>query len=397
MAEYESQNAYEFGSEVCRMGRLNFPPLGSKGRVGKLYNPTPMMLAVLSGNIDMLAMVLEQFAGRYRPGWGCQDLTKECAQAIRTKKGNTLYFHLSSLDLAAYYGRLDMVQLLIRSGAPANWLWQWEWRCQALGPSVLTGICDWGFDLHISEQQRSGRVAVLNYLLDEGHPVNKKDDSPFKLGEGRLPKRGPLPNRFTPLWFTIWAMKPEHLELAQVLVRRGAKWAPWTKWRAAPWLRQRIYKPFWQEDWRLSPLEWVLRGGECRYYMYTLDGNGTEATNEDDEIIPIMNGPGTHEPNKEQLKVEEAVFMTMMEEGKERPTTSYRLRWAMELVLYAYTKRASNRHPLLVLHFMRMVAYLQQKGATMARVHENSTKAYAALVRRSQKLAEADETATGGS
>ncbi|KAK3298777.1 uncharacterized protein B0H64DRAFT_415340 [Chaetomium fimeti] len=83
---------------------------------------------------------------------------------------------------------------------------------------------------------------------------------------------------------------------------------------------------------------------------------------------------------EEKLQVEEALFITMMEEGIDRPLNANQLRWTLETVLQGYAKRASsNPHPRLLIHYIKIVNYLTARGATFEGLHKKSVKILAII------------------
>jgi hypothetical protein len=217
-----------------------------------------------------------------------------------------------------------MVKVLVETGPKVNWT-----RDRTKDhvsdpeyeePTILGSICGWGAakSINFSGRQRAGQRNVLRYFLERGHPI---DDTGYLVRWTYCNKQGPstcpcsdttrrvhrVPR--TPLWHTIWSLNPKLVPHAVLLIRNGAKWAPWTAWQNAPWPRERIHNPGWQSNsWRRprSPLEWVLCGGESR--------SCTERNTA---------------PDAAELEIEQTLFMTMMEEGFERPTTPHQLQFAL--------------------------------------------------------------------
>jgi hypothetical protein len=359
----------------------------------KLSDPTPEMLAVLSGNIEMLRLVLETWVkggnkmGRIDEERKCMI---QCPKGTKDSEFEERIVGLSAITLAAYQGRLDMVQLLIDKGATAHWTQQDPWgiisgtydsdsdsetwakyvvfdsdcRYPYGGKydfDVIASICDWGLDLHICEKQQSARMEVLRYFLDKSHPfaIDGIGHVLDRVRRGEcFHSTNYLPGFLTPLYYTTWALKPEFVPHAQLLIRRGAKWAPWTAWEHMPWGRGRICLPGWRPNWAMSPLEWVLRGGVCG------------ACKKDQT-----------EPDPAQLEVEQTLFKTMMEEGVEKPTTPEQLQSALEIVIHAHTNRAFRRHPLLRDLCQSRVRYLVEKGARLEDLDEDFSKAMKKLGR----------------
>ncbi|EAQ89412.1 predicted protein [Chaetomium globosum CBS 148.51] len=97
--------------------------------------------------------------------------------------------------------------------------------------------------------------------------------------------------------------------------------------------------------------------------------NGEELDNNGDEMADNL-----RQPDEEKLQMEAALFKTMMEEGAKQPVKPSQLRWALETALEGYSIRALNRHPRVILHFVKMLNYLVERGATFEKLHRNSVK-----------------------
>lgn len=230
----------------------------------KFWHPTPVILAVLSGNIDMVKAIVDR----------CLVEEDEKMWVLNDWREMTILFKpcvkckVTALDLAAWQGRKDMVKLLTDKGAGVGGRHPDKGDRIKGTIGLVAALCDWGSDLHISEEQLSGRVAVLEFLLDQGYEINTDGHSfqgRIRYGDVRNIPWWVLPYPFTPLWYTIWAMKPEYLGLAQLLIRRGAMWAPWVDadmnwWRP----RESIYNPSCKGTSQISPLEGVLHGTEYK-------------------------------------------------------------------------------------------------------------------------------------
>ncbi|KAH6854699.1 hypothetical protein B0I37DRAFT_349986 [Chaetomium sp. MPI-CAGE-AT-0009] len=394
---------------------VNLSPSGPQKSTTIIDDPTPVMLAVLSGKISMLKAILDQFlpTKHEQQTWGpiCLNDSRRAVDSTRS-----VHFEVTALDLAAQQGRTDLVKLLIDQGAEVGWSHQDRESRDETKTSVLAALCDWGLDLYVSEEQQAGRVAVLEFLLDQGHEVNQANHCDYVRGskDGRFldGNANVIPYPFMPLSYTIRAMKRQHLALAQSLLRHGARWAPWTDPGKESWARHSIYNANCMGTYRMSPLEWVLLGagyevdendlgnGERLEEAWTdveeLEGEELTADDTIDEDEVGDKGDGMayklQQPNEEKLQVEEALFRTMMEEGINTPIKPSHLRWVLETVLQGYSVRASNRHPRLMIHFVKMVNYLTERGATFEGLHKKSVKILAELARRSRKLVENAET-----
>jgi hypothetical protein len=67
-------------------------------------------------------------------------------------------------------------------------------------------------------------------------------------------------------------------------------------------------------------------------------------------------------PDTAEIETEQTLFMTIMEEGVERPTTSRQLQFALETVIHAHSNRSFRFHPRVNRLFHRRVRYLLGKG-----------------------------------
>jgi hypothetical protein len=348
-----------------RVVKLNLSRFPGRMNPGTIRNPTPIMLAVLSGNINMLKYVLGMRTALTAPLVTRVDMVRHTI--VQAKDS---LFYVSALSLAAQMGRLDMVKLLVEAGAQVNWTRDRardhvrDPECE--DPSILGSICGWGAgeSIDISERQRAGQRNVLGYFLEMGHPI---DETGYLASWTHCNSQGPdtcpcsdpttrvyrVPR--TPLWHAIWFLNPKCLPHAVFLIRHGAKWAPWTAWQNAPWPRERIHDPGWRSSsWRQprSPLEWVLCGGESR----------------------LCTGRKTV-PDAAEIEIEETLFMTMMEEGVERPTTPRQPQFALETVIHAHSKRSFRFHPRVNSLFHRRVRYLLDKGASVRGLNDNFARA----------------------
>ncbi|KAH6628094.1 hypothetical protein F5144DRAFT_622102 [Chaetomium tenue] len=117
-------------------------------------------------------------------------------------------------------------------------------------------------------------------------------------------------------------------------------------------------------DWGMDDVE-----EPCGTEPITADGviHGEELDDNGDEMADNL-----RQPDQEKLQMEAALFNTMMEEGDDQPANPKQLRWVLETVLEGYSLRASNRHPRVILHFVKMLNYLIKRGATFEKLHKKS-------------------------
>ena len=315
----------------------------------------------------------------------------------------TARYMVTALDLAAWQGRKDMVKVLTDNGAEVGWSHpnkEPKDHRTRRGTCLFAALCDWGLNLPISKEQLAGRMAVLEFLLDQGYDINHADDNyydgAFQYGRPVIaPDTMVLPRPFTPLWYTIWALKPEYIGLAQLLIRRGAKWVPWPEtgegWSPS---RQNAYLPSCIRTYEMSPLEGVLFNityNTVRIRLWTTRGQSYETyitfdSFINEEKLSDNKGKKIIDDLEEALQLEATLFNTMMKEGTNQPTKPMQLRWALETVLQAYSARSLNRHPRVVVHFVRMLDYLTERGATFDGLHEKSVKIMTTLRQRCQEL-----------
>jgi hypothetical protein len=378
--------------------------------MAKIWDPTPLMLAVLSGNIDMLKAIVDRCLDFERDehigGDSCLNEWREAVDSLNP----FVNYKVTALDLAAWQGRKDMVKALTNKGAEVGWSHP-EKGSQAKETCLMAALCDWGLNLHISEEQLTGRMGVLEFLLDQGYDINHANRNSYEGAHqpGRFANvtaNTVLPNPFTPLWYTIWEMKPEYLGLAQLLIRRGARWAPWLLETSKEWWpRQGAYLPRCAGTYRISPLEGVLfsttynpTSAEVGEKAWT-DGEKPDDTNvtADSVIGEELDNKGKkitdnlRQPNEQALQLEETLFNMMMKEGAGQPTKPRQLKWAVETVLQAYSARPLHRHPRVVVHFVKMLDYLKGRGATRGRLHRKSVKILEGLRHTCQELADSKE------
>jgi ankyrin repeat protein len=126
LTEYQCMNSdvvrrlWKTKKDEPRALKIYLCPFSSNGNQGKLTDPTPEMLAVLSGNIDMLRLVLETWIkggdemGKIDEERKCMI---QCPKGTKDSEFEERIVGLSAITLAAYQRRLDMVQLLIDKGA----------------------------------------------------------------------------------------------------------------------------------------------------------------------------------------------------------------------------------------------------------------------------------------
>jgi hypothetical protein len=359
--------------------------LDTRQRPGRLMlksTMTPVMLAVRSGNSEMVKFVLKTWRfvldkdNGARPG---------AIDTVRAGIG-------TALGLAAGLTRLDIIQLLVEAGAnicrsrneipreaycpsggslhdsnnsfpplaPARRCGRaYYWDGEEDEACVFAALCERGATSGISYAQQVDRMNVASYFFDHGHFLDGRYCF-CKRYEECWHGTNQAPTLCTPLWHTVQDLpvRSELVPLAQFLIRRGASWAPWTAWADAPWGRGRICSPGWRPHWHMSPLEWILRGGACAACIRRQD-----------------------KPDLVQLEVEQIIFTSMMDEGAERPTTPDQLQSALELVIHAHSTRAFKlQQPLRALCQAR-VRYLVEKGARIEDLDEHFTKALTKLAR----------------
>jgi hypothetical protein len=80
-------------------------------------------------------------------------------------------------------------------------------------------------------------------------------------------------------------------------------------------------------------------------------------------------------PDIVEIETEQTLFMTMMEEGVERPTTARQLQFALEAVIHAHSNRSFRFHPRVNRLFHRRVRYLLDKGARVRDLDDNFARA----------------------
>ncbi len=319
---------------------------------GKICDPTPAMLAVLSGNPEMMKLVLEELPHFAFMSWYS---IRHCRKVELPLEVESTDLYLSAHSLAVFLGRLTMLQMLL--GASTKITWPLDVGGTDSDCSNYPVIFGWGMDRNvISTQQQARRLALLQYFLSRGGTANDKVlRPPWMTGERRC-STNRLPKKFTPLWFAIWALDPDLVPAALLLIRRDARWSPWTAWEMAPWGRGRIRPPGQQPNRLVSPLEWVARGGQCSPCYWHQE-----------------------EPDAARLQVEQTLFKAMMEEGVEPPTTPYELQSALEVVIFAHFTRGFHDHPLLSWLYEERVRYLVGKGARLEDLDAEFTKAAAGL------------------
>ncbi|KAL2136144.1 hypothetical protein VTI74DRAFT_5197 [Chaetomium olivicolor] len=328
---------------------------------GDIFEPTPVMLAVVSGDVEKLELMLKERIEYVYAKPYCE--VNEERRAVIPLDTREHGFDITALDLAAFQGRLDMVRLLVDSGARVNWTDKPDYEMYCA--SITAALCGWGANFPISEKQQCGRTEVLRYLLDQGDPVDALSWNPsfneLCLVHFDADDIGPGP--FTALWYTIFVIKPGLLPQAQLLSCRGARWAPWTAWGDAGWAGERVNSPRWRIYNQISPREWVLRGGGCS--MGDRESEREDSGEED--------GEG---PDGAQLEAEEAIFKTMMEEGAEKPSTPDELQWVLELVIHAphCIRRRNRHHPLVGKLYHGRVRYLIGKGTRLDKLDKYFTE-----------------------
>lgn len=374
----------EWGGNAARLVKVSPLRFLKKINPGTIRNPTPAMLAVLSGNINMLRFVLGPLKATTEQILATQ--VNKVRHTIVQDKNLHSFFYVSALTLATHLGRLNMVHLLVEAGAKVNWTWDKpkvgvrnlfsEYDANGAVGTVLLGrhraeqdltilasICGWGASdkFHVSDEQQSGQLDVLHYFLELGQAIDETgyavfwEDCTSRQRDcpcWRLSTADPSVPR-TPLWHTIWVLAPKLVPHAVFLIRQGTRWAPWTAWEDAPWPRERIQDPAWN-SWRRprSPLEWVLCGGDSR------SCTKREAA-----------------PSASELETEQTLFMAMMEEGVERPITPDQLQFALETVIHAHSNRGFRFHPPVNSLCHKRVRYLVEKGARVRNLNEQFAKA----------------------
>jgi len=333
---------------------------------GHVCKPTPVMLAVLSGNLKMLKFVLDEVQ-TYRSG-----LVSKLDKLRRTKlRVRYPDWELSALHLAVHLSHFDIVRVLAEAGARVHW------SLEPVGnvimdpfhprptryrnrpppppppkPCIFAAIFGWGTRGRLPQEQQSQRLEILRYFLDKGNSANSLDHRPARMLGEWLCKMNRLPTQFSPLWYAVWGLEAGLPPDALLLIRRGAYWAPWTAWEDAPWERARIRPPGRTPHRHMSPLEWVALGAQCHSCRFH-----------------------QREPDSDRLGVEQALFKAMMEEGVEPPTSSDELQSALEVVVFAHFTRGFHDHPLLSSLCEERVRYLVGKGARLEDLDVEFTKA----------------------
>ncbi|KAK3347170.1 hypothetical protein B0T25DRAFT_553806, partial [Lasiosphaeria hispida] len=332
---------------------------------------SPIILAVHTGQVDMLRALLEEFEAMKQPWfwrllnlarklptkrppnslgplvlrplaynepWQCEiSLYLNVNERCRVSNlGTDFRKHASmrllpwtAIEMAALLGRADMMRLLAQAGASV------DIGSSMPYPNTLLRLCGerWGGE---------GSVAVLDYLLELGLDIN-----------GVNPKY-PV----TALQAAVRSAEDQdgNVLLVHAMIRAGAHWAPWTQSRTAPWvLANRINFPQANHLQQLggtsnilsftgeSPLETILRS--VKYYH----GN-------------LWNS----EPTRTM-----GAIKAMFEEGAERPVTTVSLQQAFHWVVGKI--RGPSRRWSLVdcspTKCLDIVLYLASKGGDMEFSH----------------------------
>ncbi|KAK0659479.1 hypothetical protein QBC41DRAFT_307939 [Cercophora samala] len=289
-------------------------------------SPSPLQLAVATGNLDIVRDITELYLKARTTNLELLSLGSE----VRYNSLATV--QLDPLGIAAHLGYHKISAFLLEKGVYGN---------ENHDGPISTQIFPILFARkQVDPELMKSRAKILQQLIDSGlvkpkDPVFHSAEDPLMLDSLKI----------TPLQQAV--LDITHTELAKVLIRAGAPWAPWTETQAMPFQQgtktrsllpccQTVVEADSPTHLSMSPLEIVL----------------------------------SHRKDDQLLENQWELFVTMMEEGgNESPcsgncpsTTRLRFRWTLELVkngmFYGKAPASLARQGMV----KKMMNYLRCKG-----------------------------------